>query len=277
MKYIVIQVILSEFLLWTSGMLNHCNAEDYIFPEGYQVMVNRSFSDTIVSAEDPVFVNFQLINCLSDTLKGFYYTEHVPSNFDITDVSVTIDQTEIFDFLSETTSAGDIYLNAITYRWIIDLPGDLPSSGIPPDSSELVINYLLSCDIPGFYTFNHYSWIGIADSNATFGYCDSVAITVCDEDTLDFIRGDADNNTEINSADAVYILRYKFIPGSSEIACMDAGDSDDDGSVGMVDAIYILKYRFMPGNPPPPSPFPDCGRDPTPDPLGCSSFPCLNP
>lgn len=90
-----------------------------------------------------------------------------------------------------------------------------------------------------------------------------------------FIRGDADSNMVVDMPDAVWILKYKFVPGSLPPSCMRAGDADDDGSVGMPDAVYILRYKFIPGSPPPPAPFPDCGVDLTPDELGCNAHPCM--
>lgn len=90
-----------------------------------------------------------------------------------------------------------------------------------------------------------------------------------------FIRGDADNNLLVEMPDAVYILRYKFVPGSPPPDCMDAADADDNGALEMPDAIYILRYKFVPGSPPPPEPFPECGIDPTGDELGCDSHQCM--
>lgn len=89
-----------------------------------------------------------------------------------------------------------------------------------------------------------------------------------------FIRGDADGNTLVEMGDAMYILRYKFVPGTPPPACMDAADANDDGRVESSDAIYILRYKFIPGSPPLFPPFPDCGSDPTLDRLGCEEHPC---
>jgi hypothetical protein len=75
-------------------------------------------------------------------------------------------------------------------------------------------------------------------------------------------------------ADAIFTLRYLFIPGSESPTCIKSADSDDDGTVSMGDAIYTLRHLFVPASPPPPAPFPDCGTDPTPDELSCESHPC---
>lgn len=93
--------------------------------------------------------------------------------------------------------------------------------------------------------------------------------------SLPFLRGDPNSDQQVGMPDAVFILRYKFVPGSPPPPCMDAGDSNDDGTVGMPDAVYILRHKFVPGSPPPPPPFPGCGPDPTPDELDCEDHPCM--
>ncbi len=94
-----------------------------------------------------------------------------------------------------------------------------------------------------------------------------------------FIRGDADNNTEHTMADAIFTLKYMYVPGSEVPECMDAPDVDDSGVLSMADVIYLLKYMYVPGEPAPPSPccdYPtDCGPDPTSDELGCDTHPCM--
>jgi hypothetical protein len=95
-----------------------------------------------------------------------------------------------------------------------------------------------------------------------------------------FVRGDVNSDAETDLFDAIAILLYLFIPGSSEPACLDAADANDNGEVDLFDAINILIYRYVPESPPLPSPccdFPeDCGPDPTPDALTCVYHVCMS-
>ncbi len=98
-----------------------------------------------------------------------------------------------------------------------------------------------------------------------------------------FKRGDVNAKGDVDLADAICILVYLFGgPGSRcEEAiprCHDAADANDDGSNDLGDALYILTWLFSDGPPPPdPGPF-NCGPDPTPDDLGCMSYPpCESP
>ncbi len=90
----------------------------------------------------------------------------------------------------------------------------------------------------------------------------------------DFVRADASGDTAVTMGDAIFTLRYLYVPGSPEPTCMKTADSDDTGVVAMSDALYTLRYLYVPGEPAPPAPFPGCGQDPTWDGLGCAGHPC---
>lgn len=82
-----------------------------------------------------------------------------------------------------------------------------------------------------------------------------------------FLRGEANNDDDIDIADAIYLLNYLFQRGPP-LACRKAGDSNDDGSLDLSDPIHLLLFQFN-GGLPPPGPYPSCGTDPTPDDLTC--------
>ncbi|MBI4585533.1 MAG: hypothetical protein HY717_16080 [Planctomycetes bacterium] len=87
-----------------------------------------------------------------------------------------------------------------------------------------------------------------------------------------FVRGDANENGGIDTADPINILDYLF-RGTVYFACISLADSNDDGETDIADAIYLLRYLFM-DSPSPPPPFPGCGLDPTEDHLTCTSTSC---
>ncbi|MCA8958984.1 MAG: hypothetical protein KDC38_00665, partial [Planctomycetes bacterium] len=101
---------------------------------------------------------------------------------------------------------------------------------------------------------------------ATF---DTVSIS---PDGVHFTRGDANADGSFDISDAVKVLDYLFVPGSTAPTCLDAADCNDDGGVDISDAVYVLSTLFTSG-PPIPAPHPFCGPDPTTDALGCASFP----
>lgn len=95
-----------------------------------------------------------------------------------------------------------------------------------------------------------------------------VMLPACD---IEFVRGDCNRDGSTNIADAVFLLIYLFGAGSAP-SCDDACDCNDDGVLNIADAIYKLVALFGSG-PPPPSPNPGCGPDPTADALSCASYP----
>ncbi|HIO66386.1 MAG TPA: hypothetical protein EYN40_06815, partial [Planctomycetes bacterium] len=94
------------------------------------------------------------------------------------------------------------------------------------------------------------------------------------DECAEFVRGDTNaSGGPPDIADALNVIYYVFnIPGGIS-PCDDASDVNDSGILEIGDGIYLLIYLFPPPGPPPPAPFPNCGIDPTPDSLGCLSFP----
>lgn len=96
---------------------------------------------------------------------------------------------------------------------------------------------------------------------------DNVRIsTILDEPP--FLRGDASGDGTLDLTDAVEILLYMFRSGS--LNCLDGADFDDSGHLNITDPIGLIAYLFQ-GKQPPPSPFPECGLDPTEDGLACEA------
>ena len=83
-----------------------------------------------------------------------------------------------------------------------------------------------------------------------------------------FIRGDANRDSALNLADAVWILNELF-SGGAPTTCQDAADANDDGSVNVSDPVSLLNHLFN-GAPALPMPSEVPGDDPTADALGCA-------
>jgi hypothetical protein len=78
-----------------------------------------------------------------------------------------------------------------------------------------------------------------------------------------FIRGDVDDNGQIELSDAIVILDYLFLGGAAP-RCPDAADVNDEGAVQVTSAIALLEFLFLGGSLPN-VPFPTAGLDPSPD------------
>ncbi|MGE3166683.1 MAG: lamin tail domain-containing protein [Planctomycetota bacterium] len=88
---------------------------------------------------------------------------------------------------------------------------------------------------------------------------------------VELVRGDCNNDTAFNIADAIRLLNFLFptsLP-TQALDCEDACDANDDGGLDIADGIRLLTALFGTPAPPPAAPYPDCGEDPTLDTLIC--------
>ena len=84
---------------------------------------------------------------------------------------------------------------------------------------------------------------------------------------LEFIRGDANNDGNVNIADPIYILLYLNSNGSGFV-CEDAADANDNGIISVADAYRIFNQLFG-GVSQIAQPYPNPGFDTTDDELNC--------
>ncbi len=78
-----------------------------------------------------------------------------------------------------------------------------------------------------------------------------------------FVRGDANRDSGVDLADAVFVLNELF-GGGDPSSCPDASDANDDGRLNIADPVAILDYLFGGADPLPP-PGATAGADPTQD------------
>jgi hypothetical protein len=71
-----------------------------------------------------------------------------------------------------------------------------------------------------------------------------------------FIRGDCNDDGNVDISDAVCTLAWLFLDG--EAPCRAANNMNGDGATDISDAVYLLNYLFL-GGPAPVAPFAACG------------------
>jgi hypothetical protein len=188
---------------------------------------------------------------------------------------------------SPSTYAGGVSVNGTgALDWN---PGSTPMSDPDADmvyEAEVLYDAGATREVEFKFTrsSNGSSWEWETVSNREFVIDDSDTVDVLPTYKWDstspivyeFIRADATANGAVEMSDAIYVLKWLYVPGTPQPDCSDSVDADDDGGHAMGDALYILKYLYVPGSPEPPSPFPDCGVDPSEDSLGCTDHPCID-
>jgi hypothetical protein len=85
---------------------------------------------------------------------------------------------------------------------------------------------------PGWHMFRH----DLRHSGSFYGF-------------QSFLRGDANGDGVINSADVVYLINYLFLGGPAPQP-LEAGDINSDGILNSADVVYLINYLFIGGPPP---------------------------
>jgi parallel beta-helix repeat protein len=209
----------------------------------------------------------------SDDHSGIVILE-VTDNEGLTDVDTnTVEITNV----SPIPDAGGPYLYAVNEEVVLsgsaDEPGadtiayewDLDGDGEFDDASGETVSYTWST--VGLYEI----YLRVTDDDGGMGI-DTTVVTIGEPR---FIRADANGDSLVTMGDAIYAIRYLFVPGSQPPPSLKAADADDNGEILMSDAIHTLRHLYVPGSPQPPLPFPNCGADPTPDSLQYGSHPCM--
>ena len=78
-----------------------------------------------------------------------------------------------------------------------------------------------------------------------------------DDDDMSFLRGDCNDDGNVDLADGIYLLSFIFVDPNVPF-CNEVCDTNGDGVSNIADFIYQVSYFFLGGQPPPP-PFPTCG------------------
>ncbi|MEC7922964.1 MAG: dockerin type I domain-containing protein [Planctomycetota bacterium] len=85
-----------------------------------------------------------------------------------------------------------------------------------------------------------------------------------------FLRGDSNDDGQVDVSDAVAVLGYLFQGGEAPY-CADASDANDDGEINIGDPIVVLRSLFQ-GTARIMAPYPRAGYDRTPDELDCDVY-----
>lgn len=154
-----------------------------------------------------------------------------------------------------------------------DADGDgLPDCSFSPDSFSVPLSTgestTLTTQVDGDMPACFELWLLDDDMDQCCVLLPCIGSTLIESD--DFLRSDCNVDGTFDIADPVLTLGYLF--EGSTTPCDDACDANDDGVVDVADAVFGLSTLFAEG-PPPPAPYPDCGEDPSDDPLRCATGP----
>jgi hypothetical protein len=167
------------------------HAADYVYPDTIGVIATRNLQDSLLGCADTIAVTVSLSNTEPDSLRNLYFADHVPEPFfDIFTEEVQVNGTVLADteYVYEVGLADEVYAGTVPHRWVIEVPPDSLgnrscSQILDPSSGTLQIVYTARCTTGGTHYLPSYTWAGqltSGDLMETFGYTDSVSITITD-------------------------------------------------------------------------------------------------
>lgn len=224
-------------LIFQAGPVLGFSSED-------SVAVSRTFDKLETSPGSQVTVTLSFTHSRGFDLRGFYYTDQVPSQLFVDTIDVRINGASISNYTFESGSAGDVYTNCIPYRWILETPPFFEENSPIPSNSSVEIVYSLSSSQEGVFNLDEFNWVGFypeapESGRSAFGHSDGVdrAILIF---TNPVLPGDIDNNREVALADAILALQA-MIRLQPATKIHKEADVNGDKKIGLQELVYILE------------------------------------
>jgi uncharacterized repeat protein (TIGR01451 family) len=137
--------------------------------------LTRSFDRTVALTNTTITVTVTFTNGGAEDLRGFVYSEEIPSGMNVTPLNVSLNGQVLTNFVVELGQDGDVYAFNTPCRWILERPAQFGESNSIPVGAAVQIVYALSSAISGSFGLEQFSWAAChpASTNAEFGYSES--------------------------------------------------------------------------------------------------------
>ncbi|SPE60772.1 hypothetical protein SBV1_480055 [Verrucomicrobia bacterium] len=146
-------------------------------------LLTRSFSPTAVLTNSCILVTVNFTNQDTAALRGFCYSDQIPSGLSVTTIAVTSSGQAVTNYTVEAGTNSEVYADCTPYRWILEQPaGFFQFNSIAPGATVQIV-YALSSATPGTFSLQQFSWMGFdpISTNEVFGYSETA-----DEQELSF-------------------------------------------------------------------------------------------
>ena len=123
----------------TTCILCFC-AIDAVAFSTHDTSVTRNFSETEAPVGSAITVLVVFTHNEADTLRGFYYADHIPEGLSVNTVSIRVDGGALSNYRVQSDPVGDVYPGYATCLWILETPNGFPESNpIPPGSTVEIV------------------------------------------------------------------------------------------------------------------------------------------
>ncbi|MFH1372447.1 MAG: T9SS type A sorting domain-containing protein [bacterium] len=152
--------------------------QEVLHPAGYSIVIRYDVSADTVTLGDTLTVSRVILNQEAFDLTGLYFGDNLPSEFQVTGFSVSINDTQV-DAITSGPFRDSILSGYDTYYWVVDSPDTaehLQNPLGPADSAVLQLR-IVAGDL-GDYTLPYHATVFYGAASGFFVTGDSAVVTV---------------------------------------------------------------------------------------------------
>lgn len=132
----------------------------------------RTFSPLAAVTNSPIIVTVTLTNTTTNSLRGFFDTEEVPSGLAVNPIAVSIGGRSLSNVIVEAGQDGDVYPGYTPWRWVLETPTNFVEGNPLPPGARLQFSYALGSSASGQFVLQDFGWFAAApnSTNAAYGF-----------------------------------------------------------------------------------------------------------
>jgi uncharacterized repeat protein (TIGR01451 family) len=163
------------------------------------LQVTRTFNRTVALTNSSIVVTLTITNVGTNTLRGFWYSDQVPSTLAVNPLSVTLGGQPLTNYTFETGENGDVYAGCTPYRWVLELPTNFVQLNPLAPQSVAQIVYAITSTSAGTFSLAQFDWAAfdLINTNAVFGYSE-----IADQQSVSFVASPAAAPTLVSGRSA---------------------------------------------------------------------------
>ncbi|MFO1477587.1 MAG: hypothetical protein U1F98_13165 [Verrucomicrobiota bacterium] len=149
--------------------------------------ISRTLDRTVALTNTPVLATVWFTNGGAAALRGWCFSEQLPSALSASLVSVTVGGTTVTNAQTETGWDGDVLAGCTPWRCMLELPADFNPANPVAAQAVVKVVYSITSSTAGSYTLPQFMWFGadLVQTNASFGYSEST-----DQKSIRFFTSD---------------------------------------------------------------------------------------
>src|ERR1035437_6245868 len=135
----------------------------------------RNCGTTAATTNAPIVVTATFTNGAGLALRGFCFSEQIPSGLNVTMLGFTLNGQSVANYTFESGLDSDVYPGCTPYRWGLELPPGFSENNPVPVNASVQVQYSISSPAVGSFNLQQFSWAGYdpVSTNASFGYSES--------------------------------------------------------------------------------------------------------